>query len=278
MPWLEPYLLNQTAAFALILARVGALLGTAPLFGAQAAPIRVRALLAVALSLLVLPSHGAPLTSSDSILSDGMNLLLFGKMIALEVVVGAMLGLGVMVILSGVQMAGQIVAQMSGMAIGELFDPGLDTSVSVFGQLFYYVTFAVFIAIGGLRMAVQALLDTFTWAPPGRASLGEDYADMMISLLSQSFELALRAAAPLMISLLLATIVLGLISRTLPQINVIVVGFSVNSLLTLGLCFATIGGVAWTFQQPLEDALVNLSYTVQPIDTDTTQPPSAAGR
>ncbi|TWT77233.1 flagellar biosynthesis protein FliR [Posidoniimonas polymericola] len=267
MPWLEPYLLNQTAAFTLILARVGALLGTAPLFGAQAAPIRVRALLAVALSLLILPSHGAPLTSADSILSDGMNLVLFSQMIILEVIVGAMLGQGVMVILSGVQMAGQIVAQMSGMAIGELFDPGFDSSVSIFGTMFYYVTFATFVAIGGLRMAIEALLNTFTWAPPGRVSLGEDYADLMVTLLSQSFDLALRAAAPLLIALLLSTIVLGLISRTMPQINVIVVGFSANALLTLGLCFATIGGIAWVFQQPLEDALINLSQTVQSTES-----------
>lgn len=264
MPWLEPYLLNQTAAFALILARVGALLGTAPLFGAQSAPIRVRALLAVAISLLVLPLYGAPLTSATSILSDGMNLVRFAQMIALEAVVGAMLGLGVMVLISGVQMAGQIVAQMSGMAIGELYDPSFDSSVSVFGQAFYHVTLAVFIAIGGHNLAMEALLDTFAWAPPGQVTLSENYAEVMITLLSQSFNLALRAAAPLMIALLLSTIVLGLISRTMPQINVIVVGFSANSLLTLSLCFLTIGSIAWVFQQPLQDALVTLGQTVEP--------------
>jgi flagellar biosynthetic protein FliR len=260
MPWLEPYLLNQTAAFVLILARVGALLTTAPLFGAQSAPIRVRALLAFALSLLVLPLHADP--GTGSLLTASMNVLSFGQLVAMEVVVGAMLGLGVMVLISGVQMAGQVVAQMSGMAIGELFDPSFDTSVSVFGQVFYYVTIALFVAIGGHTMAIEALLNTFAWAPPGQAALSGDYADLMIGLLGQSFELALRAAAPLMIALLLSTIVLGLISRTMPQINVIVVGFSANALLTLGLCFFCIGGVAWVFQQPLQDALTTLSQSV----------------
>lgn len=261
MPWLEPYLLNQTAAFALILARVGALLATAPLFGLQS-PMRVRALLAVALSLLVLPIHGAQANAGAVALGDGMNLIRFGQMIALEAVVGAALGMGVMVLISGVQMAGQIVSQMSGMAIGEFFDPSFQSSVSVFGQVFYTVTLGVFIAIGGHRMAVGALLETFTWAPPGQAKLGESYAHAMITLLGQSFELAVRAAAPLMIALLLATIVLGLISRTLPQINVIVVGFSANALLTLALAFITIGGVAWTFQTPLAESFNLLTEAI----------------
>lgn len=264
MQWLEPFLLNQTAAFALILARVGALMATAPLFGAQAAPIRVRALLAVAVALLVLPIYGAPVTSADSILSADMNVLSFGRLIALEAIVGALLGLGVMVLISGVQVAGQVVAQMSGMALGESFDPTFDGSVPVFGQLFYYVTFAVFVALGGHHMAMEALLDTFAWAPPGQAALTEDYLQVALSLLSLSFNLALRASAPLMIALLLSTIILGLISRTLPQINVIVVGFSANALLTLALCMLSIGGVAWVFQQPLEDALVNMSHAVKP--------------
>jgi flagellar biosynthetic protein FliR len=236
------------------------------LFGAQSAPIRVRALLAVALSLLVLPMHVAPVAGAESLLTGDMNVLSFGRLIAMEVVVGAMLGMGVMVLISGVQMAGQVVAQMSGMAIGELFDPGFDTSVSVFGQVFYYVTIALFVAIGGHTMAIEALLNTFAWAPPGQVALSGDYVDIMIGLLSQSFELALRAAAPLMIALLLSTIVLGLISRTMPQINVIVVGFSANALLTLGLCFFTIGSIAWVFQQPLQDALVTLSQSVMAVE------------
>lgn len=272
MPWLEPLLLNQTALFALILARVSGLLATAPLFGAQSAPRRVRALLAVAITLLVMPVHSQTVTTAG-LLNDGMNVLSFGRLIALEAIVGAMLGLGVMVLISGVQMAGQIVAQMAGLAIGEFFDPSFNSSVSVFGQLFYYVTSAVFVAMGGHHMALEALLDTFAWAPPGQVVFHAGYADVMTGLLSQSFELALRAAAPLMIALLLSTIILGLISRTLPQINVIVVGFSLNSLLTLGLCMFTLGGIAWTFQAPLQDALVELSGAAAPA---TTVAPGAA--
>ena len=82
---------------------------------------------------------------------------------------------------------------------------------------------------------IEALLDTFAWAPPGHAALGDTFVEVLTNIVTQSFALGIRAAAPLLIALLLSTLVLGLISRTLPQINVIAVGFGLNSLLTLAM-------------------------------------------
>jgi len=67
--------------------------------------------------------------------------------------------------------------------------------------------------------------------------------------------LGIRAAAPAMTALLLSTLVLGLIGRTLPQINILAVGFGINSLLTLGCLFTTIGAIAWAFPQQASNAI-----------------------
>lgn len=249
---LETFLLNQTALFTLVLGRIGALIASAPVIDNRATPIRVKVFLAVALSLLIVP------TQSPAAISGQIDVPQFAGMIFGEVVIGLLLGLGVTILLSGVQVAGQVVSQMSGMALGDVFDPSFDDSVSIFSQLFYFVALAVYVAIGGHRMTMDALLQTFTWTPPGEAVFDQPMSDALIALLAQSFNLGLRAAAPLMIALFLATVVLGLISRTLPQINTIVVGFSLNGLLTLSMLFLTIGSVAWTFQEPLSEALVTL--------------------
>ncbi|MEM1303486.1 MAG: flagellar biosynthetic protein FliR [Planctomycetota bacterium] len=267
---LESFLLNQAALFTLILGRVGGLIATAPVFSGQSAPLRFRALLAVALAGLLLP----PLSSTELSLAGetaggpgaGLDPPRLTMMIGLEVIVGLLIGLGVMILLSGVQVAGQIVAQVSGLSLGDVFNPALDDTVSVFSQLFYFIALAAFVCMGGHRMTLEALLGTFEWSPPGSAAFGATYADALVGLLSQSFELGIRAAAPLLISLFLATVVLGLISRTLPQINTIVVGFSVNSLLTLSVMFLTIGSVVWTFQAPLDDALATLMEATQPAE------------
>ena len=256
MPGLETFLISRFMVFTLVLARTGALIMTAPIFNTQSLPRRVRALLAVMMSLLITPAFLN--TSMPAIENMGQ----YGKMLASEAIVGLLFGLGLNILFSGIQVAGQIVSQLSGLSLAEVFSPGFDDNVSVFSQLFYFVTLAVFVALGGHRIMTEALLDTFTAAPPGHASLGANYVDVLVNVLTQSFELGIRAAAPLMVALLLSNLVLGLISRTLPQINVIAVGFSVNALLGLALLFLSVGAAAWMFQEPAVEVLHNLRDTV----------------
>jgi flagellar biosynthetic protein FliR len=181
---------------------------------------------------------------------EGMTeLVIYGRYLASEALVGVLLGFGLTLFLTGVQLAGQIISQIGGTAISDVFDPNLNDTVSVFSQFFYFLTLAMFVMLDGHRIVIDALLDTYRWLPPGQASLGDSYVEVLVSLLSQSFVLGIRTAAPTMAALLLATLVLGLVGRTLPQINILAVGFGVNSLLTLGCLFASLGAVAWAFPE-----------------------------
>jgi flagellar biosynthetic protein FliR len=246
---LETFLVSRFMVFTLVLARTGSLISTAPIFGTMALPRQVRALIAVTMSLLVTPAF----------LSTSMppveNLAGYGKMMANEVLIGLLLGLGINIFFAGVQVAGQVVSQLSGMSLAEAYNPGFQEESSIFSQLFYFITMAVFVAIGGHRMVTQSLLDTFTALPPGHAALGTTYVEVITNIITQAFALGIRAAAPLMTALLLSNLVLGLISRTLPQINVIAVGFGLNALLTMGLLFLSIGAAAWAFQDPTLDVM-----------------------
>jgi flagellar biosynthesis protein FliR len=246
---LETFLVSRFMVFTLVLARTGALISTAPIFGTMALPRQVRALLAVTMSLLV-----APVFLSTS-MPPVENLAGYGKMMANEVLVGLLLGLGLNIFFAGVQAAGQVVSQLSGMSLAEAYNPGFQEDSSIFSQLFYFVTLAVFVAVGGHRMVTQSLLDTFTALPPGHAALGNTFVEVITNIITQAFVLGIRAAAPLMTALLLSNLVLGLISRTLPQINVIAVGFGLNALLTIGLLFLSIGAAAWAFQDPTLDVM-----------------------
>ena len=228
---------------------MGGLIASAPIFGTHAAPVRVRAFLAISITLIISPL----LATSPP--ADMTNLLVYGKYLFNEVLVGVLLGFGVTLLLSGIQLTGQIVSQLSGTALSDVFDPTIENNVSVFSQAFYFLTLAIFALLGGHRMVMEALLDTYNWLPPGGASLGTTYVDALTSLLSQSFLLGIRAAAPAMTALLMATLVLGLIGRTLPQINVLAVGFSVNALLTLGCLSLSVGTIMWAFPQQAASAI-----------------------
>ncbi len=246
MSLLETLLFNQFAVFTLVLARVGALIMSAPIYGSAAIPMRARALLTVAISLLLTPL----LTTSPP--ADMTSLLVYARYLASEALIGLLLGFGITVLLSGIQVTGQVISQLGGTALADTFDPTLNTNLSVYSQLFYFLTIAMFVLLDGHRIVMDALLDTYTWMPPGKGSLGASYVEVLTAMLSQSFLLGIRAAAPTMTALLLATLVLGLIGRTMPQINILAVGFGINSLLTLGCLFTTLGAIVWAF--PVETA------------------------
>lgn len=256
MPGLEAFLVSRFVVFTLVLARTGALMATAPVFSTLAMPRQVRAFLAVAMSLLVAPAF------LNTSLPPTANLAEFGRLMVNEVLVGLLLGLGMQLLFSGIQVAGQIVSQLSGLSLADVFSPGFDEDVSIFSQLFYFLTIAVFVAVGGHRIVTSALLDTFSSLPPGHAALGGSFVDVITSIVTQSFALGIRAAAPLTVALLLANLVLGLVSRTLPQINVIAVGFGVNSLLALGLMFLSIGAAAMVFQEPTINVMQNITQSL----------------
>jgi flagellar biosynthetic protein FliR len=258
MASLELFLAGRFIVFTLVLARVSGMIIIAPIFGTLSLPRQVRAFLAVAIALLVTPVY------LNSSLPPVTELATYGRLMANEVAIGLLLGLGVTIMFSGIQVAGQIVSQMSGLSLSDVFDPGFDENVSMFTNLFHMLTMAVFVAIGGHRIMIEAVLKTFNWAPPGHAVLGETYVDVLTNLMTQSFALGIHAAAPLMIALFLSTIVPGLIGRTLPQINIIVVGFGINSLLTLAMTLLSLGAIAWTFQEPTIEALRTLQDMWRP--------------
>jgi flagellar biosynthetic protein FliR len=160
-----------------------------------------------------------------------------------------------MLLFSGIQIAGQIVSQMGGTQLADVINPSFDESVPVHSQILYYVTLAVFVLIGGHRQVMEALIDTFAWMPPGSAAISESVTATMTELLTQSFVLGIRAAAPSMTALLLATLLLALVSRTLPQLNIMMVGFGFNAITVAVMLAASLGAIAWLFQSQLEPTL-----------------------
>ena len=235
--------------FLLVLARIGTLVAIAPVFGSAAVPLRLRAALALALALLVVPLELAKAPSLPD--SWSAYLVVAGA----EALVGLVLGLGVLVLFSAVQVSGRLISQMSGMQLAEVFDPGFETSVPVFSQLMFYVTLAVFVSMGGHRHVLEALLDTFVWLPVGQGEFSQSITAAMTSVLTQSFVLGIRAAAPAMVALLLATLILGLAGRTLPQLNVMSLGFGASAAVALVVLGVSLGAGAWAFPDQLEPAL-----------------------
>jgi flagellar biosynthetic protein FliR len=244
--------------FTFVLARVSGMVMTAPMFGSSEVPTQIRALLAFALALVITPVQLAGQHVMPA------NLALYAVSLGGELLVGMLLGTGVMILLSGVQVAGQIISQMSGLSLADVFNPGFDQEVPVIANLLNLVTLAVFVIIGGHRLLVGAVLDTYSFMPLGHTNLPPSLGQLMATLLGESFSLAVRGAAPAIVALMLATVVLGLISRTLPQLNILAIGFGLNALVSFMVLAISIGAIAWLFQEQLEPAVQAIVDSLRP--------------
>jgi flagellar biosynthetic protein FliR len=249
MDWLTQLDVEKFLLFTLVLSRVSGLTMTAPIYGTNDVPMQVRALLAVALALLITPTQWHVAVEYPG---NIINYLVF---IGGELLVGLCLGLGIVILFSGIQLAGQMIGRIGGLMLADVFDPSSETSVPIFSRLLFLVAMAVFVCIGGHRMVMAGLLDTFETIPPGSGALPSSIAETFVVLITQSFCLAIRAAVPVVTALLLSTLVMGLISRTLPQLNILMVGFGLNSMLTFAMFSLTLGAAAWAFQEQVEPAL-----------------------
>ncbi|MCL6504402.1 MAG: flagellar biosynthetic protein FliR [Pirellulales bacterium] len=232
--------------YLLVLARISGLVIVGPVLGGPELPAQVRVLLAVALTLLVAPLQSAggayvPRTLWELLLAA-----------AGELAIGVALGMGVVALLAGLQLAGQIVGQASGLSLAEVFNPTLETSVPIFSQLWYVLGVALFVVVGGHRLVIAGLLETLAAIPPGSAGLELAWDELASRLASQSLALGIRAAAPSLAAVMLATLVLGLIGRTLPQLNLLVMGFGLNALATLWVLAASLAGTVWLLEAELE--------------------------
>jgi flagellar biosynthesis protein FliR len=256
-PLLTLYL-DQFLTFVLVLTRLGCLLMTLPVLGTATVPMQVRALLAIAISLVLTPLFwGQPVPQPE-------NLLILGSLLAREAMLGLSLGLAVLILLSGMQLAGQIISQTSGLTLADVANPTFDTSVPLFSQILEMLAVAIFFLVGGHRQVIDALLRSFTWMPPGQGRLPDSLLEALSTVTSQSFEVGIRAAAPVMVSILLATLIVALISRTLPQLNAVAVGLNFNSLIVLGMFALCLGSAAWVFQDELATTIDSITTTFAP--------------
>jgi flagellar biosynthetic protein FliR len=254
-PLLTLYL-DQLLIFILVLTRVGSLLLSLPVLGTATVPLQVRAFLAVAISLIIAPLHfGLPIPPPD-------HLPALALLLVKEAILGLALGLSVMVLLSGMQLAGQVVSQMSGLSLAEVANPNFDTSVPIFSQILELLALAIFFLVGGHRQVLAALLDSFRWMPPGQGRFPDSLLATMTAVATHSFDTGIRASAPVMVAMLLAILIVALISRTIPQLNAVAVGLNVNSLIVLAVFALCLGSAGWVFQERVIEVIddVRISF------------------
>jgi flagellar biosynthesis protein FliR len=206
--------------FLLVLARLGGLVLSAPILGHLLVPRRVRAAFALVLALVLVPTvPAAPEPASLWTLAGG---------VAAEAALGATLGLVAQFVFAGVQLGGQLAGIQMGFGFANLIDPQSNAHVTIVAQWEQFLALLLFLSLDVHHLLLRGLIESFHAAPPGAVVLGGEGMHGVVTLAGDIFAVAVRVAAPVMIALLLVNGALGVLTRTIPQLNVFVVGFPVN--------------------------------------------------
>jgi flagellar biosynthetic protein FliR len=213
-------------SFSLVLARVGTLVTVMPLFGGSYAPRTVRVGLAVALSLLWFDFS---LTAASPLLNPSTDItwLAYGLALAREAVVGIVLGYTLSLFLVPAQIAGEFITQEMGLSLGSIIDPSSGNPNGVVTQIFQYLAILVFFAVDGHHTFLAILHASFQRWPIGGAGMQLPISNLVRGA-AVTEEWGLLLAAPLGICLFLTSVVLAMMARAAPQMNIFSVGFALR--------------------------------------------------
>ena len=220
---------EQIQLFMFVLVRVGAILFSIPFLEARNVPMLVKASLAMAVSIMLVPQLNI---ARVSIIGDPIQLTLG---IAGEIAVGLIIGMAVQLFFAGVQLAGQLAGFQMGFAIANVVDPASSLQIPILSQFLNLFALMIFFAVNGHYYFIKALVDSFSLIPPFGVHLNGEILEFIMTMAANLFTIAVKVGAPVMVALLLTQTALGLTARTVPQIQIFIVAMPLQ--IVLGLFF-----------------------------------------
>lgn len=235
--------------FALVLCRIGGLFAALPVFGGRRLSNRFKVVAVVAITLVCYPILNL---APPPIPKDAFTL---GLLVAQELLVGLTLAFVTQIIFAAVEFSGQIIGLQMGFSIASVIDPNQGTQVQIMSVMQSLLATLFFLSLNMHHVFIRAIVDSFSIIPLGGWTMSEALIKFMVTVASDIFILGIRLAAPVMVTLLLKSVVLGIMARSFPQMNVFMVSFP----LSIGLGFLVLGATLLLFFHVLEVAFGNLT-------------------
>ena len=233
---------TEIIAFLLVFFRTGAVLYTAPFLSSKSIPARVRILLSCAIAIVLVTAldiEGRHSTSlHEAALIDGRNNILrlqqfmlqqgiIGLFMAIfrEVLLGIAIGYTAQLTFMGIQLAGQLMGHDMGFGMMRILDPTTQANVTIIAQYNTVIATLIFVLINGHHFIIMSLAKSFSSIPLAGWKPSASFIGHVNTVFASIFSTGLRVAIPIMGTLFLTKIGLAIVARTMPQMNVFIVGF-----------------------------------------------------
>lgn len=225
---------GMVGSFLWPLFRVTAFFMAAPLIGTQFVPMRVRMILAVALTVLVAPML-PPVPQVESISYAAVILVMQ------QVIIGLALGFFMQLLFQVFVIAGQLIAMQMGLGFASMMDPSNGVSVAIVSTVYLMLVMMLFLSFNGHLVMFEVLVDSFAILPIGTAFVSGEVVLKIVQTLSWVFSSGLVLALPAVTALLITNFAFGIMTRAAPQLNIFALGFPVALMLGLFIIWLTMG-------------------------------------
>lgn len=209
---------QQLGVFLLILLRVSGICMAAPIFGSRNIPQYAKIGFSLALTYIIFPM----VYHADIVIPEQVLPYLF--LVAKEFLVGLLLGIAGFMVFYAVQMSGQVLDTQIGFGMVNIMDPMSGHQVPLVGNFKYILAVLIFLAINGHHVLLAALFESFTIVPVAHVSPSLMLTGIFLNMVSKIFIIAFKLTLPVLVALLLTDLSLGILARTMPQMNIFVVG------------------------------------------------------
>ncbi len=219
------YFIDNFQVLLLIFMRLAGLFVVAPFFSSFLIPLRYKILLTILFTIIVYPV----LTKFQPVIPD--HIINYGFMLIGQLLIGLILGFIVTIIFTAFQLTAQFYHFQMGFGINQVFDPLAQIQVPILSQFQYLIAILVFITINGHHLLIRALYESYELVPVIDFSNPETmqfFSTNLSKIFSSMFLLALKIGFPLVATMFLVSLTLGLLAKASPQMNIFMVGFPVQ--------------------------------------------------
>ncbi len=227
MPVLTPELAE---AFILVFIRIIAIIALIPVFGDGTVPVMIKAGLALLIALLLFP-----LVKSGIAPFSDAGLPAFILKIAGELFIGISIGLTARFIFAGIQLAGELLGFQMGFSMASVVDPTSEIQVTIVTEFMYMASLLLFLAVNAHHIFISAIAESYQAINPMSSWQTGNLLSVMLRLSQEVFSIAIKISAPIMAVLLFTSVALGVVARTVPQMNIFIVSFPLQ--ISVGLLF-----------------------------------------
>lgn len=211
-------LLNGFDVFILILIRMTGLFVTAPIFGRRNVPVFLKVGFSFFLALILVNTVTLPKPDYFN------NIYEFVLLVLKEFLVGVTIGYVSYLVFSAIYLAGQLIDMQIGFSMVSVLDPMSNIQVPVSSNFYFIISMLIFLSINGHHLLIQALFKSYSLIPLGSAGFSQNLMNDIMRLFGTIFIIGFKISAPVIAAILITDVALGVISRTIPQLNVFVVG------------------------------------------------------